>query len=173
MKRKIVVLISLSLILLLANGAPSENQGFSLYEEGRSLWDELLKDTSIKNKNLLYASYVAYKDKLNDLSIETFRECIKNNPSNDLIIGISNYYIGKNLFLAGQYQEAIDHFKLASGLDFRAFSDLKFPMMINTAIAYHRLHDLQNFKENLQRVVNDDKDGKYGRIAQGLLSQVK
>lgn len=173
MKRKIVVLISLSLILLLPNSAPPETQGFSLYEEGRSLWDELLKDKSIKNKNLLYASYVAYKDKLNDLSIETFRECIKNNPSNNLIIGIANYYIGKNHFLAGQYQEAITHFKLASGLDFRAFPDLKFAVIINTAIAYHRLHDLQNCKENLQRVINDDKDGKYGRIAQGLLSQVK
>ena len=173
MKRKIVLLISLSLILLLKNSMLPGNQGFSLYEEDKSLWDELLKDKSIKNKNLLYASYVAYKDKLNDLSIETFRECIKNNPSNDLIIGIANYYIGKNLFLSGQYQEAITHFKLSSGLDFRAFSDLKFAVIINTAITYHRLNDLQNFKGNLQQVINDDKDGKYGKIAQGLLSQVK
>jgi tetratricopeptide (TPR) repeat protein len=172
-KREIVLTVSLSLIILITNGTLSGNKEFSLYEEDKSLWNELLKDTSIKNRNLLNASYVAYKESLHDLSIETLKECIKNNPSNDLIFCIATYYIGKNLFSSGQYREAITQFTLASSSNFGDLSEIKFGLLINTAIAYHRINDLRNFEEYLQRVIRGDRDGKFGKIAQGLLSQSK
>ena len=173
MKREIVLIVSLSLILLIANSLLYGSKKISLYEEDKSLWNELLKDTSIKNRNLLYASYVAYKESLNDLSIETLKECIKDNPSHNLIICIATYYIGKNLFSSGRYREAITQFTLASSSNVGDFSEIKFGLLINTAIAYQRINDLRNFEEYLQRVINDDRDGKFSKIAQGLLSQAK
>ena len=102
MRQKLLSLILIINVFAFAAYSDTEKKIILIAEEGNSFWDTLLNEKSINNKNLLYASYIAYKDKLNDLSIETFRECIKSNSSNNLIVGISNYYIGKNYFLYRQ-----------------------------------------------------------------------
>ena len=40
----------------------TEKKNLTLTEEGKALWDTILSEESIKNKNLLYASFIAYKD---------------------------------------------------------------------------------------------------------------
>ncbi len=157
-------------ILSIAKASPQKKE-INLVEEGRPFWNEILNEQSIQNKNILYASYIAYKDNLNDLSIETFQECININSSNSIIIGISNYYIGKNLFLVGKYKEAITQFINVSNIDLAKFNYIKYAAMINTAITYHRLNDTEKFRASLQKVISEDMEGKYKQIALDILSQ--
>ena len=151
----------------------TDRKNISVVDEEKSFWDLLLSEKSIKNKNLLYASYIAYKDRLNDLSIETFRECIMANSSNKIIVGISEYYIGKNLFFIGKYDEAITQFTRVSNYDLAKYNYLKFAALLNTAISYYHLGDDEKFRENLQKVIKDDTTGSYRKEALNILSAVQ
>ncbi|MBN2039249.1 MAG: hypothetical protein JW864_04355 [Spirochaetes bacterium] len=151
----------------------TEKKNISVTEENKSFWDLLLSEKSVKNKNLLYASYIAYKDRLNDLSIETFRECIMTNNSNKMVMGIAEYYIGKNLFFIGKYEEAITQFTIVNNYDLAKYNYLKFAALLNTAVSYYHLGDDQKFRENLQKVINDDTTGTYRKKALDILSAVQ
>ncbi len=175
MKRIVLSLLIFTTILFVLSSANSipQNNKLNLIEEDRSFWNEFLNDNTIQNKNILYASYIAYKDKLNDLSIETFRECINTNSGNSIVIGISNYYIGKNLFLIGKYREAITQFINVKSIDLAKFNDIKYAAMINTAISYHRLNETEKFREHLQNVISEDMKGKYKQIALDILAKTQ
>jgi len=151
----------------------SDKKNISVIEEEKSFWDEVLNEKSVKNKNLLYASYIAYKDRLNDLSIETFRECITFNSNNKIIIGISEYYIGKNLFFVGKYDEAITQFAIVDNYNLAKYNYLKFAAMLNTAVSYYHLGEDEKFRENLQKVIKNDTTGTYRKIALNILSAVQ
>ncbi|MDY6933647.1 MAG: hypothetical protein SVZ03_05410 [Spirochaetota bacterium] len=173
--KKGILLFLFSLIILSILGtthAYPQKKIFSLIEEDRSFWNELLDDNTINNKNLLYASYIAYKDRLNDLSIETFQECINSNSTNSIINGIANYYIGKNLFLIGKYREAITRFSYVNNINLAKFNYIKFAALLNIAITYYQLNDIEKCRENIQKVISGDIDGKYKRIALDILSQL-
>lgn len=142
-----------------------------LVEEDRAFWSELLKDNSIKEKNLLYASYIAYKEKLNDLSTESFRQCMGHNGENDIVKGVASYYIGKNLFLTGKYEESIAQFYYVQNVDMAGFNHIKFAALINMALSYNRLNNREKFKETLQKVISGDMEGKYKKIAIDILAK--
>lgn len=177
MYRRLSIFMSLPVILLIlyiisiTHAFPEKNI-FYLIEEDRSFWDELMNDNTINNKNLLYASFVAYKDRLNDLSIETFQECIKDNISHSIVIGVAHYYIGKNLFLINKYQEAIDQFSSIKNINLSKFNYIKFAALLNIAISYYQLNNIEKFRENIQKVINNDHYGKYKKIAIDILAQV-
>ena len=148
-------------------------RNLTMIEEEKSFWDTLLSEKSIKNKNLLYASYIAYKDRLNDLSIETFQECKMSNSANKVIVGISEYYIAKNLFFIGKYEDAITQFTIVNNYDLAKYNYIKYAAMLNTAIAYYQLGDDNKFRENLQKVISNDITGKYKKKALNILSAVQ
>lgn len=173
MKKKNLYIVFILLLLVLPYTLSfSDKIEFSLIEEDRSFWDKILSQYSIDNKNLLYASYIAYKDKLNDLSIESFQECIKNNSSNTVITGISSYYIGKNYYFIGRYNDAITQFADVYKADLLQFNYIKLAAGLNTAIAYYKLNNIEKFKENLQTVIKDDTEGAYKKKALEMLSSV-
>jgi hypothetical protein len=155
--------------LLLISPLKSQNKEFAIIDEDRSFWSEVLKDGNINNKNLFYAGYVAYKDRLNDLSIQSFQECINKNAPSDLVKGISVYYIGKNLFLLGKYADSIAQFSTLQMFNLEKFNYIKYAGLINMAIAYQKINDTKKFRENLQKVINTDTEGIYGKIAQDML----
>jgi tetratricopeptide (TPR) repeat protein len=168
-----VILLLLSIILTSCSfpafcGTPDSVP--VLVDEERSFWEDVLLDSTINNKNLFYAGYIAYKDRLCDLSIESFKECIKSNPANSLVKGISAYYIGKSLFLLGKYTDAIEQFSYVLTQDLNKFDHLKLAALVNTAVTYHRMNDMARFRETLQKVIKSDTEGKYRRIAEEMLS---
>jgi hypothetical protein len=167
-----IALSALLLIFFTAN-ADENKKNIPLVEEDKTFWDTLLNENSIINKNLLYASYVAYKDRLNDLSIETFQECIKLNTANGLILGISNYYVGKNLFLIGKYEEAITQLSVVESFDLAKYNYIKLAVQLNIAISYYQLGNDEKFKENLQKVISSDITGNYKKQALDLLSKTQ
>jgi tetratricopeptide (TPR) repeat protein len=146
---------------------------FSLVEEDQAFWNSFLGQKEINNRNMLYASYLAYKERLTDLSIESFRECAKRNDANEPVKALANYYIGKNYFLLGQYREAIRYFTEASGMNLRQFNYLVHAIMLNMAISHHRLNDMPRFREIVGVVIEKDEDGKYQHVGRALLNQVK
>lgn len=164
--------VTILFLLLPWTEAYTEDKVFALVEENRSFWDEILKDRLIKNKNLLYASFVAYKDRLNELSIESFQECINTNSSNEVLRGIANYYIGKNHFLMGNYQEAISQFSSIKGIDLSHLNYIKLAALLNSAITYYQLNEIEKCREYLQTVINEDNTGKYKKKAMAILSQL-
>jgi len=171
--KKFILWAIFSFILFNLPSLKPQDMNLSLIEEDRYLWDNILQDKSIKNKNLLYASYVAYKDRLNDLSIETFQECINTNQGNDIVKGIGNYYIGKNLFFTGKYEEALIQFKIIKNINLAQFNDIKYAALINTAITYHSLNNIEKFRENIQKVISTDKKGRFKKIALDILTKLK
>ncbi len=173
MKRITIIFMVLSLFIFFFANIYSipQDKGFNLIEEDKKFWNSLLDDHSIKNKNILYASYVAYKDSLNELSIETFQECINSNPSNSALIGVANYYIGKNYFIIGKYENAITQFINVGNSELKKFNYIKHAAMINAAITYYKLKDVGKFKESLQKVISTDAEGRYKKIALEILSQ--
>jgi hypothetical protein len=168
-----IIVLALSISTLQSPTAFSEEMVLNIIEEDRLVWDNLLKDGSIKTKNLLYASYIAYKDRLCDLSIETFMECIKRNQGNDLIKGVASYYIGKNMFLLGKYSDAIVKYQEVHECDMAKFNYVKFAVLINTAIAYHRIKNLAKFREILGIVIGAEGGENYKKIASEILSKNK
>ncbi|MDY6968497.1 MAG: hypothetical protein SVR08_07585 [Spirochaetota bacterium] len=154
-------------------GEQTEKIQFPLIDEGRSFWGEVIQDKTINNGNLLYASYIAYRDRLNDLSVETFNECIKENESNNMIIGIINYYLGKNLYLLGKYKEAIEKFISIQKFDLKKFNYIKMAALYNSALSYYKLDNIEKFRENLLKIISEDSSGKYKNKALDTISKVK
>ncbi|HPB80704.1 MAG TPA: hypothetical protein PK200_01570 [Spirochaetota bacterium] len=148
-------------------------QQFPLMEEEGAVWESLLKRGDIKNTNLFYAGAVAYRDRLNDLSIETFNACMIQNPSHEIVRGVSEYYIGKNLFLMGKYPESIEQFKKAYGHDFGEFKILKYSVLVDTAVAYLRMNNTQQARSILGHVASTGDAHKFQGIAKGLLQQLR
>ncbi len=173
MRNKIFTALLLTLTLLSSAGSDSNKKNLTIADEDKQFWDALLNEKSINNKNLLYASYIAYKDRLNDLSIETFQECIKNNSANSMIVGISNYYIGKNYFLIGKYEDAVTQFSVVENHDMARYNYLKIAAMLNSAIAYYQLGNDEKFRENLQKVISGDATGNYKKHALEILTLVQ
>lgn len=151
----------------------SQKKGFKLIEEDRNFWDNLLGDNNVSNKNLLYASYVAYKDLLNDLSIETFNECIKSNEKNQEVIGIANYYIGKNYYNMGKYNEALTQFLLIDKMNLLKFDNIKVAAHLNSAITYYQLSNNEKCREYCLIVIAEDNTGPYKKLASEILTQIK
>jgi tetratricopeptide (TPR) repeat protein len=172
MKNKLLIIFELFLLnitLQMYAGAAE----LLIIEEDKSFWDTLLEESSIKDKNLLYASYVAYKDRLNDLSIETFKECQTINSSNSIIAGITDYYIGKNLYFIGKYKNAIERFSSVKNYNLEKYNYIKFAALLNTAVVYHKLGDEENFRNTLQQVISQDITGEYKKQALNMLSTVQ
>ncbi|MFH0974430.1 MAG: tetratricopeptide repeat protein [Spirochaetota bacterium] len=173
MKKIFLPVFLLALIITGDTTEASQNKkNIALIEEDKLFWDTVLNEKFINNKNLLYASYIAYKDRLNDLSIETFQECIKTNQTNNIIVGISNYYIGKNLFLIGKYEDAITQLSVVINYDLAKFNYIKFAAFLNIAISYYNLGNNEKCRENLQKVIESDT-GTYKKQALDLISAVQ
>jgi hypothetical protein len=173
MKNKLLPVLLIILTIYFTVYSEPNKKNLSLADEDKKFWDMLLNEKSINNKNLLYASYIAYKDRLNDLSIETFQECIKTNSANTVITGISNYYIGKNYFLIGKYEDAVTQFSAVENHDMAKYNYIKIAAMLNIAIAYYQLGNDEKFRENLQKVISGDAIGNYKKQALDILSQVQ
>lgn len=146
---------------------------FSLLEEDQAFWNSFLGQKEINNRNMLYASYLAYQERLTDLSIESFQECAKRNEANEPVKALAHYYIGKNYFLLGRYREAISHFTVASGMNLRQFNYLVHAIMLNMAITHHRLNEVPRFREIVDRVMEKDEDGRYQHVGRALLNQLQ
>jgi tetratricopeptide (TPR) repeat protein len=172
--KKIFILIFLLVFSTInyLSKASQDKKNITLIEEDKLFWDTILNEKLVNNKNLLYASYIAYKDRLNDLSIETFQECIKTNQTNNIIVGISNYYIGKNLFLIGKYEDAITQLSVVINYDLAKYNYLKFAAILNIAISYYNLGNNEKCRENLQKVIEGDT-GSYKKQALDLISAVQ
>lgn len=171
MTRKYVLAVCLlSIFFTFISGFAAAS--LSILEEDRNFWNDILKDESINNKNLLYASYIAYKEKLSDLSIETFRECISINPNNDAIKGLSYYYIGKNLYMQGKYQDSINNFTKVDQFNLKGYEFIKFAAEINKAISYYQLNQVDLCRESLQNVISEDKEGTFKRKAMDILTSI-
>jgi transcriptional regulator NrdR family protein len=79
--------------------------------------------------------------------------------------------MAKNLYSIGKYQEAALQFSNVGKSNFLKLNDIKFAALINAAIVYHKLNDIEKFRESLQGVIIADMDGKYKKIALDILSQ--
>jgi tetratricopeptide (TPR) repeat protein len=145
----------------------------ALIEEEESFWNEFLAQEGIANKNLLHASFVAYRERMFDLSIESLRECIARNDKNASVISIATYFLGKNNFQLGNFGEAIRLFAEARDMELGRFAYLRHAITLNMAIAYHRLGNTAHFRRLVQTVIEADAAGKYGQKAKELLDVVK
>jgi tetratricopeptide (TPR) repeat protein len=170
--RLLTPLVALFIILPVFRSLDAQVE-FSLVEEDQAFWNSFLGQKEINNRNMLYASYLAYRERLTDLSIESFKECIKRNDANPPVKALASYYIGKNYFLLGQYQEAIRYFAEASGMDLRQFNYLVHAIMLNMAISHLRMNDVPQFRRIVGVVIDRDEDGKYQQVGRALLNQVK
>jgi tetratricopeptide (TPR) repeat protein len=167
----ICILPVLAALALFARNLQAQQQEIALVEEDRAFWDDVLSDGSIKQKNVLYAGYIAYRENLSELSIESFRVCIEANPANEIVKGVAAYYIGKNLVRMGKYGEAIEQMGPIQGMDLARFNTVKFAVTLNTAVAYYRQGNMEKYREFLQRVISADIEGRYKRIALDMLSK--
>lgn len=169
--KQIIFIITFLLVIISFSRLSSQQREFNLVEEDKIFWSQILNDSTVTNKNMLYAGYVAYKENLNDLSMETFKEYININSSNRVVVTIAYYYLAKNLYLIGKYNEAALEFINISKSDSAKYNEIKFGSMINAAIVYHKLNNIEKFRENLQNVIAGDIEGKYKKIALDILSQ--
>jgi len=168
-----VALVTATLFVLPVGGPVEAQVDIALVEEDHEFWENFLGQKEINNRNMLYASYMAYKERLTDLSIESFRECIKRNEANSPVKALANYYIGKNYYLLGRYVEAIRHFSEASGMDLGRFNHLVHAIMLNMAITHLKMNNVDQFRRIVQSVITSDEEGKYKGVGQALLNQVK
>jgi TolA-binding protein len=168
MKRLIIIII---FIIISAGALISQPRQFTLVEEDKNFWNQILNDNSVVNKNMLYAGYVAYKENLNDLSIETFKEYINVNASNGPVVTLASYFMAKNYYSIGKYPEAAQEFTNVSKSTIIKYNEIKFASMINAAISYYKINDIQKFRESLQNVISSDMEGKFKKIALDILSQ--
>jgi len=147
----------------------AENNLMPLAKEDRDFWNKVLEIDNISNKNLLYASYVAYRDRLNDLSIETFHECIRQNGDNERILAISHYYIGKNWYQLGDYQKALTHFLVVPRYDLGDFTSIKYANYINLALTFHQKGQDNKARIYLQKVKTENSPKQYQEMADTIL----
>ncbi len=166
---RLIILITAFLMIFTAHLLPQQSP-FALVEEDKNFWNRILTDNTISNKNMLYAGYVAYKEKLNDLSMDTLKEYININSSNSTVITIANYYMAKNLYSIGNYSEAVQEFNSVSQNNNFKNNDIRFAAMINAAIVYYKLNNIEKFRESLQKVISEDIEGRYKKIALDILS---
>jgi tetratricopeptide (TPR) repeat protein len=152
--------------------APAQT-AISLIEEEESFWNEFLSQEGIANKNLLHASFVAYRERMFDLSIESLRECMARNKKNPSVISIATYFLGKNNFQLGNFGEAIRFFAEARDMELGRFAYLRHVITLNMAIAYHRLGNTAHFRRLVQTVIEADAAGTHGLKAKELLNAVK
>ncbi len=174
--KKTLILAGCVIALFMAFPGPGTVLGqieFSLLEEDQAFWNSFLGQKEINNRNMLYASYLAYQERLTDLSIESFQECAKRNEANEPVKALAHYYIGKNYFLLGRYREAITHFTAASGMNLRQYNYLVHAIMLNLAITHHRLNEVARFREIVDSVIEKDEDGRYQHVGRALLNQLK
>lgn len=158
---------------LIFAGSAIAQQQLVLVEEEESFWDEFLSQENISGKNLLHASYIAYKERMFDLSIESLKECITRNEKNPSVKSVATYCLGKNHFQLGNFGEAIRLFAEARDMELGKFSHLKHAITLNMAISYQRLGNPAQFKRLVQSVIDADSEGKYGRKAKELLGGIK
>lgn len=169
-KRFVIVF---TVVLLSVQPLHSQVATSSIIEENRDFWNQLIQTITIANKNLLYASYVAYKDKLYDLSIDSFQECIAQNPDNQLIQGVANYYIGKNFYHIGEYKKAALFFLATERYNLNQYTPLKAAALINAALCYIAIDDTALAKTYLQKSLQYDIEGTYRTTADSLLQSIK
>ncbi len=162
-----------SFLIFPGDGPVRAQAHIALVEEDQEFWENFLGQKEIHNRNMLYASYMAYRERLTDLSIESFQECIKRNETNSPVKALSIYYIGKNYYLLGRYVEAIRYFSEASGMELGRFSHLSHAIMLNMAITHLKMNNVEQFRRIVQSVINSDEEGKYKVVGQALLNQMK
>ncbi|MGQ9844445.1 MAG: tetratricopeptide repeat protein [Spirochaetota bacterium] len=145
----------------------------TIIEENREFWNTLIQNITISNKNLLYAGYIAYKDKLYDLSIESFQECLDQNTDNQVIQGIANYYIGKNLYYMGEYKKALLYFLATERHTMDQYTYIKAAALINASICYMQINDTVMAKTYLQKSMEYDIEGIYKTTIETLMQSLK
>jgi len=145
----------------------------TIVEEDREFWNALIQNITIANKNLLYASYIAYKDKLYDLSIDSFQECITQNSDNQVIQGIANYYIGKNYYNIGDYKKAVVYFLATERYTMDQYTYIKAAALINASICYIQMNDTVMAKTYLQKSMQYDTEGSYKTTIETLMQSLK
>ncbi len=168
--RYILVLFLVAAVLLIP--VTAKNNLVPLANEDRDFWNKVLEIDNISNKNLLYASYVAYRDRLNDLSIETFHECIRQNSNNERILAISHYYIGKNWYQLGDYQKALTHFLVVPRYDLGDFSNITYANYINLALTLHQKGQDNKARIYLQKVKTENSPERYQKMADTILMEL-
>ncbi len=175
MKNALVLVLAgiLCALCFSAPAARSQERVIQLYEEDRAYWKDILADGSIARKNQFYAAYVAYRERLTDLSIESFRETVNANPAHGPVRIISCYYLGKNFFLQGNYAEAIEQFSMVKAIEPGSYGFIRHCALLNTAIAYHRLKNGDKCRELLQLVISGDADKTLKNAAQDILKSVQ
>ncbi|TAL39102.1 MAG: tetratricopeptide repeat protein [Spirochaetes bacterium] len=171
MKKKPAILLAVfcSALALFAVPAVPDEKSIPLYEEDGAYWKDLMNDASIAKRNQLYAGFVAYRERLYDLSGESFKASLSANPSLGSIRGISWYFVGKCFFQQGKYTEALEQFALLKPLDMGTFSFIKHCALINSAIACQRMKDITKCREFLQIVISGDADKRYKDAALDVL----
>lgn len=145
----------------------------TIIEEDRQFWNTLIQNITLQNKNLLYASYIAYKDKLYDLSIDSFQECIAQNTDNQVIQGIANYYIGKNFYHMGEYKKAILYFLATERYAMDNYTYIKSAALINASLCYMQINDTVMAKTYLQKSRQYDTEGTYKSTIEMLMQTFK
>jgi Tfp pilus assembly protein PilF len=160
-------------LCVLAPAARPEDRVIQLYEEDSAYWKDILADAAIAHKNQFYAAYVAYKERLTDLSIESFRETINANPAHGPVRGISCYYLGKNYFLQGKYAEAIEQFSMIKAIDLGSYGFIRHCALLNAAIAYHRLKNNDKSREYLQLIISGDADKSLKNAALDIQKSIQ
>ena len=171
--RNVIVFFLLAFAVIMTVNSSIAQVEFSLIEEDQKFWEELLGQKDINNRNMLYASYLAYKERLTELSIESFIECKKRNESNDIVKTVSSYYIAKNYYLLGRYNEAILYFTEADGANLGRFGNLLHAIRLNKAITYLKMNNTRMFREMVNSVIESDDGGKYGSVGRAMLNQFK
>ena len=145
----------------------------TLIEENREFWNTLIQNITVSNKNLLYAGYIAYKDKLYDLSIDSFQECITQNSDNQVIQGIANYYIGKNFYFMGEYKKAVLYFLATERYTMDQYTYIKAAALINASVCYIQVNDTVMAKTYLQKSMEYDIEGTYKTTIETLMQSLK
>lgn len=161
------------IIFLLITQSLWSQTSTTILEENREFWNTLIQTIAIPNKNLLYASYIAYKDKLYDLSIDSFQECIAQNTDNQVIQGIANYYIGKNFYYMGEYKKAVLYFLATERYSMDQYTYIKAAALINASICYIQINDTVMAKTYLQKSMQYDTEGTYKSTIDALLQSIK
>lgn len=164
-----IVILSIGIFLFFSNMDLNAFDRIELYEEDIFFFDELINKGSINDKSLLNTGYQAYKSKAHELSIKNFEDFLMKNINDNLAVFIAAYYIGKNYFQLGKYNDAIRKFDAINVIELKEYNHLKHIVKINTAISYSRLNDVSQFQTILRRVIKEDTLGKYGDYARGLL----
>ncbi|MCX7678033.1 MAG: hypothetical protein N2316_02325 [Spirochaetes bacterium] len=145
----------------------------SIIEENESIWEDFFSNFPINKKNLLHASFIAYKERMCDLSIESLKEVIASNENNKIALSFATYLLGKNHFLMGNFGEAIRIFAEARDMEWGKFSQIKNGIILNMAITYYRLGSIAQFQRLALLVLEGNAEIQYKNKAKELLEKIK